>query len=84
MTKPGPKPSLISGSTGKPMLLVTKNKHTCSRCPATIEGGCKCFKVPKLGSGFSHKKPYCKSCFKELLDQTRKDLEELEVMWSKI
>ena len=78
MTKPGQKPTLISGSSGKPTMIVTKNKRTCTRCSNKIKGGSKCFTIPKVGSGFSHPKPFCIACFKEVLSQTRKDLEKLE------
>lgn len=78
MAKRGPTPSLITGSSGKPTMVVTKIQRKCSRCLNKIEGGGKCFEIPKVGSGFSTKKTYCKTCFKEVLKQTRIDLEELD------
>lgn len=77
-TKRGKVPSLITGSSGKPSMVTAKRKRTCYRCDVYIEGGLKCFEIPKLGGGFSTKKTCCKNCFQEILDQTKKDLEDLE------
>lgn len=79
MAKSGPTPSLITGSSGKPTMVVTKIQRKCSRCSNKIVGGHKCFEIPKVGSGFNTKKTFCSTCFKEVLEQTRKDLEKLEV-----
>lgn len=78
MAKRGKTPSLITGSNGKPSVITVKKRRTCVRCSNKIESGDKCFEIPKVGGGFSNRKPYCCSCFKEVLGQTRRDLEELE------
>ncbi|MCK4763704.1 MAG: hypothetical protein KAW12_16000 [Candidatus Aminicenantes bacterium] len=84
MTKRGKTPSLISGLSGKPIPEKVKKKRTCNRCSCDIMKGQNCFLIPKLGSGFSNKKPFCKSCFKETLDQTRKDLDSLVTTWHQL
>jgi len=82
MAKRGKIPSLISGSSGKPTLETTINKRSCTRCSCDILGGQKYFGIPKLGSGFSNKKPFCKNCFKEILDESIKDLQALQKIWN--
>lgn len=79
MARRGRTPSLITGSSGKPRMVTTKIQRPCSRCENKIQGGSKCFEVPKVGSGFSTHKSYCTNCYKLVLAQTRKDLDELEV-----
>lgn len=77
-TKRGKVPSLLTGSSGKPSMVIAKKKRTCYRCNGHIEGGAKCFEIPKLGGGFSTKRACCKNCFREILYQTQKDLKDLE------
>ncbi len=76
----GKTPSLISGSSGKPAVGVAKKKRQCKRCKEDIlPGGCL-FEIPKVGSGFAKKAPFCTSCFKQILEQTKKDIVGLEKM----
>lgn len=79
MTKPkGKTPSLLSQSTGKPFADVLKKKSKCNRCKRDLLLGDRCFKIPKMESGFSNKKPYCLDCFRDILDQTKMELSEIE------
>jgi len=78
MAKRGKIPSLIAGCNGKPSLVEVHRKRKCTRCSTDIVNGSKCFAIPRIGGGFSNQKPYCFSCFREVLSQTRTDLEELE------
>ncbi len=80
MAKRGKTPSLITGSSGKPSSTVAKKQRKCNRCDSCISGGTKLYLIPKVGGGFSNKKPYCKNCFDEILVQTQKDLDELKVL----
>ena len=80
MAKRGKTPSLITGSSGKPSSTVAQRQRECSRCGSGISMGTKLYTIPKLGSGFSQKKPYCKNCFDEILVQTQKDLDELKML----
>lgn len=84
MAKRGKTPSLITGSSGKPIVVKSKRKRTCKRCSCNIKMGEKLFEIPKIGSGFTDKQPICKLCFREILDQTQKDLNELEYNWQQL
>ena len=81
MVKRGKTPSLISGSSGKPLIVEVKRRRNCNRCECNINMGEKIFEIPKIVGGFSVKKPICKLCFREILDQTKKDLDKLESSW---
>jgi ribosomal protein S27AE len=74
----GKTPSLITGSSGKPAKTTVKRRRNCSRCSSVISLGETCFEIPKLGGGFTSKKPFCIKCFKEILTQTKKDIASLE------
>ena len=76
--KRGKIPSLITGSNGKPSKVVCKRRRLCSRCSFEILLGESCFEIPKVGGGFSNKKTFCPDCFKEILEQTKKDMSILE------
>ena len=78
MAKRGRTPSLISGSNGKPSTTFAKQKRACERCGEAILKNQKLFEIPKKNSGFSNKKPYCITCFNEILVQTQNDLNELK------
>lgn len=77
-TKRGRVPSLIAGSNGKPGVVTVQRQRKCTRCDEKIPKGNQCFEIPKVGGGFSNKKPYCNKCFKSVLDQTAIDLKVLE------
>jgi len=82
--KRGRTPSLITGSSGKPVKVTAKRSRPCGRCSSSISSGKICFEVPKVGGGFSSKKTFCADCFKEVLTQTKKDLDDLEGHLSEI
>lgn len=82
--KRGKTPSLITGSSGKPVKVTAKRSRPCGRCSSSISSGEICFEVPKVGGGFSSKNTFCVNCFKEVLTQTKKDLDELEANISEI
>lgn len=75
--KRGKTPSLLTGSSGNPSKTNAKRKRNCKRCSEEISMGEVCYEVPKPG-GFSSNKTYCKICFKEILEQTQKDLDLLK------
>ncbi len=77
--KRGKIPSLITGSSGKPIRVIAKRQRMCSRCSCSIASGNNCFEVPKVGGGFSNKKTYCRNCFGEILKKTKEDLALLEL-----
>lgn len=72
----GKTPSLIGLSNGRPERVQVERKSTCFRCSCDIGIGQECFGIPKIVSGFSKQKRYCKSCYQMILEQTEKDLEE--------
>lgn len=79
MSKPkGKTPSLICGVRGKPTLEQLSRQTSCTRCEAAIPKG-HCFKIPKVGSGFSSKQSFCHSCFGAILEQSRLDINDLEI-----
>lgn len=79
----GKTPTLISGSSGKPAATIAKKKRQCKRCKEDIILGDKIFEIPKTGGGFTQKTPYCMSCFKDILEETKKDLSAIEEVWDK-
>lgn len=74
----GKTPSLIGSSNGRPRRVQVERKSECYRCSCDIQVGQDCFGIPKVGSGFSPIKRYCKICFQNILEQTQKDLEEVK------
>jgi len=76
--KRGKTPSLITGSSGKPIKTFAKRLRNCLRCSFAISLGGTCFEIPKVGGGFTTKKTFCINCFKEILEQTKKDISILE------
>jgi hypothetical protein len=78
MGKRGKTPSLLSSTAGGSKYLNTPGKRTCKRCKDPIVKGAGCAQVGIAGS-FGHK-TYCLDCFGEILTQSRKDLEQLEVL----
>lgn len=79
MKKRGKTPSLITGSSGRPKKAIASRSRTCKRCEVNIASGETCFEIPKVGSGFASKKTFCITCFKEILEQTKKDIQALGV-----
>ena len=79
--KKGKIPSLLSGSAGRAEKVVAGRKRPCKRCSLDIDMGSNCYTVrnPRSMSGGN---TYCLSCFKDVLDQTEKDLNLLRVSFS--
>ena len=59
-------------------IITAKAISQCKRCDSEITKGVKCFEVPKIGAGFSSKKRYCLKCFRDIFNQTKKDMCNLE------
>lgn len=74
----GKTPSLIGGSLGKPVATTAGRRCSCSRCDATIAMSEACFDIPQPSKKFQASRRFCRSCYREVLAQTRKDLEKLE------
>lgn len=79
MTKKTPKgrvPSLIGGSSGRPVRVDVQRRSECYRCEDVLVAGISCIAIPKLG-GFTNKRRVCDACYQAILKQTSEDLEEL-------
>jgi len=74
----GPTPSLIGSSNGRPKRIIVERKSKCCRCCNDIQVGQDCFGIPKVGSGFTSVRRFCKECFEKVLIQTYKDLEKVK------
>lgn len=75
MAKKGKTPSLIGGGAGACRFSSALKKRTCKRCGGAIPGGNDCVEVNKPGT--QGHKCYCIDCFKEVLEQTQQDLDNL-------
>lgn len=78
----GKTPSLIGSSNGRPRKVTVERKSECNRCSCEILVEQECFGIPKVGS-FTSLKRYCRTCFDNILEQTRKDLEEVKNLRTK-
>ncbi|MBT4384533.1 hypothetical protein HOD30_02170 [Candidatus Peregrinibacteria bacterium] len=72
--KRGKTPSLITASSGRPEKSQAKKLRNCTRCKEAIVKGTDCFLIPKKSGGFTSKKSFCNECFREILEQSKKDL----------
>jgi hypothetical protein len=50
----------------------------CSRCEVQIVMGEQCYDVPQPSKKFRNTRRFCRDCFKDVLAETRKDLDQLE------
>lgn len=83
MTKnKGKTPSLITGSSGRPKESIAERTRVCTRCSNNISSGEKCFEIPKVGGAYVNHKTFCVGCFRDVLVETRKDLEYFENLLS--
>lgn len=73
----GKTPSLIGSSLGKPAKATSGKKCECSRCHADIVKGEECYDVPQPLKPFSVKRRFCRGCFVNVLEQTKRDLAEI-------
>lgn len=79
-TPKGKTPSLISGKNGRPKIVEVKKASTrtdCARCDSQFYAGTVCAEIPQMGKAYSHSIRVCKDCFTAILQQSKKDLEEL-------
>ncbi len=69
-------PSFISATIGSPQIEVAKGKRTCKRTGLAILKNEGCVTVRVAGS--QGRRPYSFEAMKEIILQTRKDLDKLE------
>ncbi len=74
----GKTPSLIGASLGRPRAAVAGKLCPCSRCEGNINKGDKCYDVPRPSKPFSNTRRFCSACFTKVLEETRRDLTELQ------
>ena len=76
----GKTPSLIGSSLGRPCKQTCGRETPCSRCHAPIVKGDDCYDVPQPRKPHSSTRRFCTECFDGVLEQTRHDLEDLQVL----
>ncbi|MFO0570166.1 MAG: hypothetical protein U0263_31270 [Polyangiaceae bacterium] len=76
----GKTPSLIGSSLGRPRSAVAGKTSPCSRCHEDIAMGEKCYDVPQPQKKFASTRRFCGSCYRDVLEQTRRDLTEVEAL----
>jgi hypothetical protein len=76
MAKQGITRSLIGGAAGRPRFVVTKGRRLCKRCQQHILEQTRCVEVPIPHTVYT--RSYCFSCFSEVLQRSRCDLDKLE------
>ncbi|QND66356.1 hypothetical protein HB777_22190 [Mesorhizobium loti] len=81
MAKPkGKTPSLLSMSTGSPVLHTCGKATNCDRCEERIATAAACFQIPKQKSGFTARPIFCIACTKEIVEKTKADLLVIEAV----
>jgi len=71
-------PSLIAGNHGKPKFEEAIRKRKCKRCKESIPAGTDCVVIPVPSTGGTPS--FCMKCFRAIIEQTQKDLNELKKM----
>ena len=70
-------PSLIGSTLGRPIGTTCGRLTRCSRCRVDIRKGDQCYDIPQLRKPHSATRRFCAKCFVGVLEQTKRDLEEL-------
>ena len=79
MPKPkGKTPSLLAISTGAPEPHTCGKATPCERCEKIVVKGQRCFKIPKVKSGFTSHPIFCVDCTIAIIEQTKNDLLAVE------
>lgn len=76
----GKTPSLIGSSLGRPRTAVAKKSSPCSRCHTDITMGQKCYDIPQPQKKFASTRRFCATCYRDVLQQTKRDLTEVEAL----
>lgn len=71
----GKTPSLIGASLGRPKQVASGRRSACSRCHQDILKGATCYDVPQVNKPHSATRRFCQTCFDNVLEQTRRDLD---------
>jgi hypothetical protein len=70
----GKTPSLLSISTGTPEPHACGKATPCGRCDEIVVKGQRCFKIPKVKSGFTGHPIFCVACTTAIIEQTKIEL----------
>ena len=76
----GKTPSLIGSSLGRPSKKTSRRKTPCSRCGEGIAKDEECYDVPQPKKPHASSRRFCAECFAGVLQQTKRDLENLEML----
>jgi hypothetical protein len=75
MARPkGKIPSLLAISTGTPEPHTCGKATACDRCGEIVVKGQRCFRIPKLKSGFTGHPIFCVACTIAIVEQTKTEL----------
>ena len=75
MARPkGKTPSLLAISTGTPEQHTSGKATPCTRCEEIVVKGHRCFKIPKIKSGFTRHPIFCVACTIAIIEQTKIEL----------
>lgn len=74
MAKKGKTPSLLAISTGTPEPHTCGKATSCDRCDKSLSKGEPCFRIPKMGSGYTNYPIFCITCTIAIVDQTKAEL----------
>lgn len=74
----GKTPSLLSISTGTPIVHTCGKETPCDRCGEKVLKGQRCFRIPKAKSGFTSHPIFCTECTLAIVEQTKAELYVVE------
>jgi hypothetical protein len=79
MAKPkGKTPSLLAISTGTPESHTCGKATPCERCEEIVVKGQRCFRLPRVKSGFTGHPIFCMACTIAIIEQTKTELLAVE------
>jgi hypothetical protein len=77
--KKGKTPSLLAISTGTPKMHTCGKGTECDRCDGAVAKGDRCFRIPKVKSGFTGYPIFCVECTIAIIEQTKIELSAVEL-----
>jgi hypothetical protein len=79
VAKKGKTPSLLAVSTGTPFVHSCGKATPCDRCEEPVSKGERCFRIPRMKSGYTHEPIFCVECTIAIVEQTKIELLAVEV-----
>ena len=71
-------PSLLAISTGTPEPHTCGKATPCDRCEEIVVKGRRCFRIPRVKSGFTGHPIFCVACTIAIIEQTKTELLAVE------